>query len=61
MSEELDHCPFCGAQAEWDYEGDDGLGRVTCTNLNCGASIFDDRDSAVTKWNIRFCSEKGKK
>lgn len=54
-------CPFCGSPAEFEYtdynedtdEGDDGMGYTQCTNRECGASFFDDHDSAYEKWNRR--------
>ena len=54
-------CPFCGSPAEFEYndynfetgEGDDGMGEVRCTNIECGVRFFDDYDSAVKKWNRR--------
>lgn len=49
----LKPCPFCGSPAEFDYEGEDGLGAVQCTNRKCSVRIFDDRDSAIEKWNRR--------
>lgn len=53
-------CPFCGAQAEWEYtpwneeteSGDDGSGWVECTGCHvqmpCGC-----RDEADERWNMR--------
>jgi phage/plasmid primase-like uncharacterized protein len=47
-------CPFCGAHADFEYEGDDGMGRAGCTNWQCGIGIFDTRDAAIEKWNKRI-------
>jgi len=55
-------CPFCGSKAEFEYndwnpetkEGDDGMGYLKCLNINCGACVFDDYDSAIKKWNSRI-------
>jgi len=60
---ELLNCPFCGSVAEFEYddwnpetgEGDDGMGYAKCTNPHCCAGFHDDRDSAVYKWNKRYC------
>jgi len=54
-------CPFCGSPAEFEYtdynpetgEGDDGMGYARCKNSHCGIGFFDDRDSAIEKWNRR--------
>jgi len=32
---------------------DDGMGRAQCTNRKCGIGFFDDRESAIEKWNRR--------
>ena len=65
MTQELLPCPFCGSQAEFEYddwnpeteEGDDGIGWVRCTNAKCGVGFHDDRDSASEKWNMRSNGE----
>ncbi len=62
MKDAILPCPFCGSQAEFEYddwnpdteEGDDGIGLVRCKNQKCGASFRDDRDSAIEKWNTRY-------
>lgn len=62
---ELKPCPFCGGEAEWEYRewnrhdetGDDGTGWARCTNRGCGAQIFDDRDSAIERWNRRAADQ----
>ena len=47
-------CPFCDAKAIFDYDdNDEGMGSVQCTNWQCSARIFDDRDSAIESWNKR--------
>lgn len=61
MNENLKKCPFCGSDAEFEYddwnpdteEGDDGLGWAKCSNHHCGIGFHDDRDSAIEKWNDR--------
>ncbi|MEA3385863.1 MAG: Lar family restriction alleviation protein [Thermodesulfobacteriota bacterium] len=56
-------CPFCGSPATFEFKdynpadrrsGDDGMGWVQCSNYKCGAMIFDDRMSAIEKWNTRY-------
>ena len=59
-------CPFCGSPAEFEYreynhdtgEGDDGMGWAECANPLCGVRVFDDRDTAIEKWNRREPPQK---
>lgn len=69
MNHDLLKCPFCGADAQFEYdetgtripgdwnpdtgEGDDGTGWCKCTNPECGVGFHDDHGSAVEKWNKR--------
>lgn len=46
-------CPFCGSQAEFSYDGDDGLGHIECTNIQCLATMTGDCVSVFEKWNKR--------
>jgi Lar family restriction alleviation protein len=53
MEIELKPCPFCGGKADFEYaDQDDGMGRCECTK--CGVGYFDDRESAIEKWNNRL-------
>lgn len=52
-------CPLCGSAVEFEYTpwndedqtGDDGTGTIACPK--CRLELFDDADSASTRWNTR--------
>lgn len=50
--DDLKNCPFCGAEAEFDYsENEVCMGRAQCTE--CYIGFFDEKDSAKNSWNER--------
>lgn len=50
---ELKKCPFCGAQAMFDQEGEDWY--IACTDTDCEATsgLFTTAKAAETAWNHR--------
>lgn len=54
-TEGLDHCPFCGDEAQAGFLGEDGLYRVMCNG--CSAQTTEaTEDEAIAAWNRRYDS-----
>ena len=62
MSElKINHCPFCGYEAEISVNYG-GMYFIYCLNTeNCGASqtVFPTAEEAVKAWNKRSRAKKG--
>lgn len=70
MTEQLDHCPFCGGEIRWCGEGEKACGNEHCDHLHCDSSgmhfsleseesasakTFDEMRLLVAKaWNTRY-------
>ncbi len=70
MTEQLDHCPFCGGEIRWCGEGEKACGNEHCDHLHCdscgmhfsleseesaSAKTFDEMRLLVAKaWNTRY-------
>lgn len=63
-TEELKPCPFCGGEAELintDIAGIQGVCNpitVSCKNCRCNTDWFNNKNKAVSAWNIRKQEDK---
>ena len=52
---ELKKCPFCGGEAELEWEGDSYV--ISCKECNAEMAFEPTRESAVEAWNRRVAAE----